>query len=62
MSKSRTVELRFQLVLPEPKDQGDPIQVWLPVPSSTPHQNVMSMESDSTVPASIGQRHAATPH
>lgn len=54
MSKSRTVELRFQLVLPEPKDQGDPIQIWLPVPSSTPHQDVISMESDSTVPASIG--------
>ena len=54
MSKSRVVELRFQLVLPEPKNQNDPIQVWLPIPISTPQQDVISIQSGGTLPVSMG--------
>ena len=54
MSKSRVVELRFQLGLPEPKNQDDPIQVWLPIPISTPQQDVISIQSGGTLPVSMG--------
>lgn len=53
MSKSRTVELRYQLLIPEPRDQGDPIQVWLPLPASTPQQEVIGIETTASVPVSI---------
>lgn len=54
MRASRTVEIRYQLDIPEPRDQGDPIQIWLPLPMSTPHQEVVAIETDATMPVSIG--------
>jgi transglutaminase-like putative cysteine protease len=54
VSKSRTVELRYELVVPEPKDRGDPIRAWLPVPTSTHEQEVLALESLSSVPVSLG--------
>lgn len=54
MSASRTVEIRYQLDIPEPRDQGDPIQIWLPLPMSTPHQEVIAIETDATMPISLG--------
>jgi transglutaminase-like putative cysteine protease len=54
VSKSRTIELRYELVIPEPKDRGDPIRAWLPVPVSTHEQEVLALESLSSVPVSLG--------
>lgn len=54
MSKSRTVELRYELIVPEPKDRGDPIRAWLPMPTSTHEQEVLALESLSSVPVSLG--------
>jgi transglutaminase-like putative cysteine protease len=54
VTKSRTVELRYKVVIPEPKDRGDPIRAWLPVPSSTHEQEVLALESLSSVPVSLG--------
>lgn len=54
MSASRTVEIRYQLDIPEPRDDKDPIQIWLPLPASTPHQDVIAIETDATMPVGIG--------
>ncbi|MEN9867258.1 MAG: hypothetical protein RL748_2848 [Pseudomonadota bacterium] len=53
MSTSRTIELNYQVDLPEPKDQGDPIHIWLPLPAATPHQDVLAMQSDASMPVEI---------
>lgn len=53
MVASRTVELRYQLEIPEPRDVGDPIQIWLPLPVSTPQQEVIAIETDATMPVSV---------
>lgn len=53
MPKARTVELSLQLVIPEPKDRDDPIRIWMPLPASTPHQEVIGIETDATVPVSV---------
>lgn len=53
MSASRTVDLRYQVMIPEPKDNGDPIQVWIPLPASTPQQDVIAIEADASIPVSV---------
>lgn len=54
MEASRTVELRYYVDLPEPRDQGDPIHVWMPLPASTPQQEVIAIQTDSTMQISMG--------
>jgi transglutaminase-like putative cysteine protease len=69
MNTSRTVEIRYQVTIPEPRDREDPIQVWMPLPASTPHQDVIAIAVESPAPASVGYDpvfgnpilHAATP-
>lgn len=51
---ARTVELRYRVDIPEPRDQGDPIQIWTPLPISTPEQEVLAIETDSTMKLSVG--------
>jgi transglutaminase-like putative cysteine protease len=53
MGKSRTVRLSFELTVPEPNDQGDPVRIWLPLPASTPQQEVFGIAIDATVPVSV---------
>lgn len=53
MSASRTVELRYQVSIPEPRDQNDPVHIWLPLPASTPHQDVIALETDSTMSVQV---------
>jgi transglutaminase-like putative cysteine protease len=51
---SRTVELRYRVDIPEPRDKDDPIQIWTPLPISTPEQEVLAIEADSTMQLSVG--------
>lgn len=53
MGRSRTVRLTFDVDVPEPDDRGDAIALWLPLPASTPQQEVLGMAIDSTVPVSV---------
>ncbi len=57
MSASRIIELRYQVVLPEPKDSGDPIQAWMPFPVSTPHQDVIAVEAEASASVSVSIQH-----
>jgi transglutaminase-like putative cysteine protease len=50
---SRTVELRYDVVIPEPRHEGDPIHVWLPLPPNTSHQEVLAIQSEASVPVEI---------
>src|SRR5688572_30524005 len=49
VSSPRTVELRYGVVIPEPKDKGDPIRVWLPLPASTPQQELLGIQTQGTL-------------
>lgn len=49
MSASRTVELKYQVAIPEPRDQNDPIHIWLPLPPSTSQQEVLAIQSDASM-------------
>lgn len=53
MTVSRIVDLQYQVLIPEPKDNGDPIQVWMPLPVSTPQQDVIAIETDTSVPVTV---------
>lgn len=53
MSASRTVEIHYQVTIPEPRDRDDPIQIWMPLPASTPHQEVVALATESPLSASV---------
>jgi transglutaminase-like putative cysteine protease len=53
MGASRTVELHYRVEIPEPKDHEDPVQVWLPLPASTPQQEVIGVEIDASLPMTV---------
>lgn len=54
MSTSRTIELNYQVAIPEPKDQDNPIHIWLPLPASTRQQDVLALQADASMPVEIG--------
>lgn len=53
MTASRTVELRYDVTIPELKDTSDPVHVWLPLPAGTPHQEVLAIQSRATMPVEV---------
>ena len=53
MCASRTVELHYRIEIPEPKDLGDPVQIWLPVPPSTPQQEVIGVQITASMPMTV---------
>lgn len=53
MSPSRTIELNYQVAIPEPKDQDNPIHIWLPLPASTRQQDVLALQADASMPVEI---------
>jgi transglutaminase-like putative cysteine protease len=53
MTASRTVELHYHVDIPTPNNQGDPIQIWMPLPPATPEQEVVAIQADSTAPVSV---------
>lgn len=44
MEASRTVELSYNIELPELKPELGLVEVWLPLPQATPHQEVISLD------------------
>jgi len=53
MHASRTVELHYRVEIPEPKDRDDPVQVWLPLPASTPEQDVIGVQITASMPMMV---------
>ena len=53
MHASRTVELQYRVEIPEPKDRDDPVQVWLPLPASTPEQDVIGVQITASMPMMV---------
>ena len=53
MGSSRTVELRYDVVIPEAGHERDSIHVWLPLPPNTPHQEILAVQSQASIPVEV---------